>query len=84
MGKGKKKDKHPKSKKKSGKRVIDEVAYQQVKKAEKTEEKQVPYTVDKDKFTYGKCPICGWKGKARRSRDKARRDAADHFVAEHP
>ncbi len=35
-------------------------------------------TRDEGSFTYGVCKDCDWRGKARRSRDKARADAKDH------
>ncbi|GHA33486.1 hypothetical protein GCM10010329_65660 [Streptomyces spiroverticillatus] len=36
-----------------------------------------PTTTERGSFTYAHCP-CGWRGPARRSRDKARTDAAEH------
>lgn len=35
-------------------------------------------TRDEGSFTYGSCKSCEWRGRARRSRDKARSDAKDH------
>ncbi len=35
-------------------------------------------TKDEGSFTYGSCKSCSWRGRARRSRDKARSDAKDH------
>lgn len=35
-------------------------------------------TRDEGSFTYGSCKSCAWRGRARRSRDKARSDAKDH------
>ncbi|WP_164836303.1 hypothetical protein [Actinacidiphila soli] len=34
-------------------------------------------TVERDQFAHATC-VCGWRGPARRARDRARRDAADH------
>lgn len=34
--------------------------------------------VDKDHFAHARCE-CGWRGPGRRSRKKARRDAAEHL-----
>ncbi|WP_329316166.1 hypothetical protein [Streptomyces sp. NBC_01262] len=34
-------------------------------------------TVEKGPFTHATC-TCGWRGPARRARDRARRDAVEH------
>lgn len=35
-------------------------------------------TKDEGSFTYGSCKSCEWRGRARRSRDKARSEAKEH------
>ncbi|WP_190344507.1 hypothetical protein [Streptomyces venezuelae] len=40
-------------------------------------------TVEQGSFTLARCG-CGWRGPARRSRDKAREDAAGHPAAADP
>ncbi|NYJ75932.1 hypothetical protein [Allobranchiibius huperziae] len=35
-------------------------------------------TKDDGSFAYGFCKSCDWRGRARRSRDKARADVKDH------
>lgn len=49
-------------------------------KAQQEEPAPVPEeaTREEGSFTYGSCKGCGWRGRARRSRDKARSDAKDH------
>ncbi|PWJ26620.1 hypothetical protein ATK17_2787 [Branchiibius hedensis] len=42
--------------------------------------KDDPPTEDVGSFTFGYCTSCDWRGRARRSRDKAREDARDHRV----
>ncbi|MEE1767914.1 hypothetical protein PUR34_06880 [Streptomyces sp. JV185] len=37
-------------------------------------------TVERGSFCTARCP-CGWSGPARRSRDRARTDAAEHLAA---
>jgi hypothetical protein len=37
------------------------------------------HVVDKDSFSHARCD-CGWRGPARRSRKKAREDAAAHLL----
>ncbi|MGW1429367.1 hypothetical protein ACWD6K_12205 [Streptomyces sp. NPDC002431] len=39
-----------------------------------------PTTVERGSFCIARCS-CGWSGPARRSRDRARTDAADHLTA---
>jgi len=34
-------------------------------------------------FAFASCPVCGWRGPGRRSRDRARKDHTHHLVAEH-
>ncbi|MFI6103886.1 hypothetical protein [Streptomyces sp. NPDC051310] len=40
-------------------------------------------TVERGSFCLARCS-CGWSGPARRSRDRARTDAAAHLTAPHP
>lgn len=42
-----------------------------------------PGIVDDGNFTYGVCHVCEWQGAGRRSREKARRDAAEHYLLAH-
>ncbi len=37
-------------------------------------------------FAYASCPVCGWRGAGRRSRDRARKDLKHHLaeVEGHP
>lgn len=42
-----------------------------------------PGIIDDGNFTYGVCHVCDWKGDGRRSREKARRDAAEHYLLAH-
>ncbi|MFB6816621.1 hypothetical protein ACFCV8_18980 [Streptomyces sp. NPDC056347] len=39
-----------------------------------------PVTVERGSFCIARCP-CGWSGPARRSRDRARTDVAEHLAA---
>ncbi|MET9921684.1 hypothetical protein ABZZ04_32105 [Streptomyces sp. NPDC006435] len=39
-----------------------------------------PTTVERGSFCTARC-VCGWYGPARRSRDRARTDAAEHLAA---
>ncbi|WP_405750843.1 hypothetical protein OHA19_18765 [Streptomyces sp. NBC_00012] len=39
-----------------------------------------PTTVERGSFCIARC-VCGWSGPARRSRDRARTDAAEHLAA---
>ncbi|MEU2668075.1 hypothetical protein ABZ622_04255 [Streptomyces sp. NPDC007164] len=39
-----------------------------------------PTTVERGSFCTARC-ACGWSGPARRSRDRARMDAAEHLAA---
>ncbi len=52
------------------------------KKSKAEEDAPVPVvdesTKDEGSFTYGACKNCEWRGRARRSRGKARSDAEDH------
>lgn len=53
------------------------------KKKSKSDESSAPpeaeeSTKDEGSFTYGSCKSCEWRGRARRSRDKARSDAKEH------
>lgn len=36
------------------------------------------HTVERGNFVFGRCKSCDWEGKARRSREKAKKDAAEH------
>ncbi|MEU5160846.1 hypothetical protein AB0G74_14740 [Streptomyces sp. NPDC020875] len=40
-------------------------------------------TVERGSFALARC-VCGWYGAARRSRDRARTDAAEHLTSAHP
>ncbi|MEU3597562.1 hypothetical protein ABZ714_02310 [Streptomyces sp. NPDC006798] len=40
-------------------------------------------TVERGSFALARC-VCGWYGAARRSRDRARTDAAEHLTAPRP
>lgn len=40
--------------------------------------KNDPPVEDVGSFTFGYCTSCDWRGRARRSRDKARDDAREH------
>lgn len=42
-----------------------------------------PGIVDDGNFSYGVCHVCDWKGGGRRAREKARRDAAEHYLLAH-
>lgn len=42
-----------------------------------------PGIVDDGNFSYGVCHVCEWRGNARRAREKARRDAAEHYLLAH-
>ena len=42
-----------------------------------------PGIVDDGSFSFGVCHVCEWRGKGRRAREKARRDAAEHYLLEH-
>lgn len=42
--------------------------------------KHDPPTEDVGSFTFGYCTSCDWRGRARRSRQKAREDAFEHRV----
>ena len=37
-------------------------------------------------FAFASCPVCGWRGAGRRSRERARKDLKHHLAAEggHP
>jgi len=37
-------------------------------------------------FAFASCPVCGWRGPGRRSRERARKDLKHHLAAEdgHP
>lgn len=49
-----------------------------VELALKGKEKDDPPTRDVGNFTFGYCTSCDWRGRARRSREKARDDAREH------
>ncbi|MEW1615038.1 MULTISPECIES: hypothetical protein [unclassified Streptomyces] len=40
-------------------------------------------TIERGSFCLARC-VCGWTGPARRSRDRARTDAADHLAVPPP
>lgn len=42
-----------------------------------------PGIIDDGNFSFGVCHVCEWRGKGRRAREKARRDAAEHYLLEH-
>lgn len=42
-----------------------------------------PGIVDDGNFSYGVCHVCMWRGDGRRAREKARRDAAEHYLLAH-
>lgn len=42
-----------------------------------------PGIIDDGSFSYGVCHVCEWKGHGRRAREKARRDAAEHYLLAH-
>lgn len=42
-----------------------------------------PGIVDDGNFSYGVCHVCDWRGDGRRAREKARRDAAEHYLLAH-
>lgn len=42
-----------------------------------------PGIIDDGNFSHGICHVCDWRGPGRRAREKARRDAADHYLQAH-
>ena len=38
--------------------------------------------VEQGAFAYAICPVCGWRGPGRRSRDRARKDLRHHEAAD--
>ncbi|KNX38237.1 hypothetical protein [Luteipulveratus halotolerans] len=57
---------------------LKELSHKEIKAEVPREEPDDDGTHEKGSFAYGYCKTCDWQGHARRSRDKARRDALEH------
>ncbi|WP_218917371.1 hypothetical protein [Luteipulveratus mongoliensis] len=58
---------------------LKRLSHQEIKAKVPLEEPEEDHHIrEHGSFTYGYCKSCDWQGRARRARDKARRDALEH------